>query len=277
MPSSQTNTEVAYEAREGIATITLNRPDRLNAVTPTLALEMREAFIAAAKDDAVRVIILTGAGRGFCAGADMGRLTGLSSGTEDRGLVTAPVAELPFEAHADYKGRYGYFPAVPKPVIGAINGPCAGLGMVLALYCDIRIAAEDTVFTTSFSRRGLIAEYGIAWTLPRLVGPSIAADLLLSARRVNAAEALRIGLVSQVVPVAELQSATRAYAKDLVDNVSPRSMRVMKRQIWESLDQKLGAALTLAEEEMKGTFGSQDFKEGVAHFVEKRQAKFTGR
>ena len=234
-------------------------------------------MFAAAKDEAVRAIILTGAGRGFCAGADMKRLTGLSSGNEDRSLVTAKVDEVPFESHADFKTRYGYFPAIPKPIIGAINGPCAGLGMVLALYCDVRIASQDVVFTTSFSRRGLIAEYGIAWTLPRLVGPSLAADLLLSARRVNADEALRIGLVSQVVPVGELLGAARAYAKDLADNVSPRSMRVMKRQVWESMGQTLGQANAMAEEEMKGSFGTADFKEGVAHFIEKRPAKFTGR
>lgn len=269
--------EIIYTAQDGVATVTMNRPDKLNAVTPMLADEMRQAMIAAAKDDAVRAIVLTGAGRGFCAGADMTRLSGLSSGNEDRGLVTAKVPDLPFEAHADFKSRYGYFPSIPKPIIGAVNGPCAGLGMVIALYCDIRIAAEDVVFTTSFSRRGLIAEYGIAWTLPRLVGPSVAADLLLSARRVNAAEALRIGLVSQVVPVTGLQDAAHTYAKDLADNVSPRSMRVMKRQIWESLAQRLGEANAMAEEEMKGSFGTADFKEGVAHFLEKRQARFTGR
>ena len=270
-------TELAYEAKDGIAVVTLNRPDKLNAITPTLAGEMRDAMIAAGKDDNVRTIILTGAGRGFCAGADMTRLSGLSSGNEDRGLVTAKLDAMPFEAHADFQTRYGYFPAIPKTIIGAVNGPCAGLGMVLALYCDVRIASDDVVFTTSFSRRGLIAEYGIAWTLPRLVGPSLAADLLLSARKVNAQEALRIGLVSQVVPTGELMSTARAYAKDLADNVSPRSMRVMKRQIWASLSQTLGEAVALAEEEMKGSFGAEDFKEGVAHFVEKRQARFTGR
>jgi enoyl-CoA hydratase/carnithine racemase len=269
--------ELQYDARDGVAVVTLNRPDKLNAITPVIAAEMRAAMTVAAKDDAVRVIILTGAGRGFCAGADMTRLTGLSSGSDDRSLVTAKVDDMPFEAHADFKTRYGYFPAIPKPIIGAINGPCAGLGMVLALYCDVRIASEDVVFTTSFSRRGLIAEYGIAWTLPKLVGPSLAADLLLSARRVNATEALRIGLVSQVVPVGELLGAAQAYAKDLADNVSPRSMRVMKRQIWASMNQSLGEAVALAEEEMKGSFGTTDFKEGVAHFIEKRPARFTGR
>ena len=270
-------TELQYDARDGVAVVTLNRPEKLNAITPTIADEMRDAMMAAGKDDAVRAIILTGAGRGFCAGADMTRLTGLSTGDADRSLVTAAVDDVPFGAHADFKTRYGYFPAIPKTIIGAINGPCAGLGMVLALYCDVRIASQDVVFTTSFSRRGLIAEYGIAWTLPKLVGPSLAADLLLSARRVNAAEALRIGLVSQVVPVGELMGAAHTYAKDLADNVSPRSMRVMKRQIWESMGQSLGQAVAMAEEEMKGSFGTADFKEGVAHFIEKRPAKFTGR
>src|SRR5262245_25105764 len=187
--------EIAYEVADRIATVTLNRPDPLNAWTPVMDGEVRQAIREAADDEAVRVIVLTGAGRGFCAGADMGALTRISdsqgaamSNREDPG---------PFDpsSRPDFQKRYSYFPAVPKPIIGAINGPCAGLGLVLALYCDLRFAAPEASFHTAFSRRGLIAEHGISWMLPALIGLSGALDLMLSARRVSAEEALRLKLV----------------------------------------------------------------------------------
>jgi enoyl-CoA hydratase/carnithine racemase len=269
--------EIKYDVADRIATITLNRPDKLNAVTATLATEMRDAMIKAGQDANVRVIILTGAGRGFCAGADMGRLSGIQAGSVDTSLIAKPEAELPFPARADFKTRYGYFPAIPKPIIGAINGPCAGLGMVLALYCDLRFAAEDAVFATAFAQRGLIAEYGMAWLLPALTGPAAAMDLLASARRVRADEALRLGLVNAVYPTAELMARTREYARTMATTVSPRSTAIMKRQVWEAMHQPLKDAVALAEDEMRKSFTAEDFKEGVAHYVEKRAPRFTGR
>jgi enoyl-CoA hydratase/carnithine racemase len=181
--------EIRYELVDRIATITLNRPDRLNAWTPRMGDEARDAMRGAADDDAVRVIVLTGAGRGFCAGADMATLSRL---TEGRGSSAAAQAPSPFDpsSRRDFQKRYSYFPAVGKPIIAAVNGPCAGLGLVLALYCDMRFAAPKAQFTTAFSRRGLIAEHGISRTLPSLIGLSGALDLLLSARRVGAEEAL---------------------------------------------------------------------------------------
>ncbi len=269
---------VLYAVEDRIATIAFNRPDRLNAFNAEMETGLRQAMEAAARDPEVRVIILTGAGRGFCAGADMERLSGAagSGGATIPREAPAPL-DLGRPVRADFQQRYSYFPAIPKPIIGAINGPAAGLGFVFACYCDLRFAGSEAIFTTAFSRRGLIAEYGLAWLLPRLVGPGNAADLLFSARRVGAEEAQRIGLVNRVFPQAEFVARVRDYAGELAGAVSPRSMRVMKRQLWDGMLSGLGTSVELANEEMRASFGSEDFKEGVAHFVEKRAPRFTGR
>tara|TARA_B100000029_G_C17584888_1_gene960826 strand:+ start:2177 stop:2989 length:813 start_codon:yes stop_codon:yes gene_type:complete len=265
--------QILYGVTDRIATITLNRPDRLNAWTSQMEGEVRQSMREASDDDDVRVIVLTGAGRGFCAGADMDNLDGISSGTRRE----VPKTE-PFDAaiRPDFQTQYSYFPAVPKPIIAAINGPAAGLGLIMSLYCDIRIASDAAVFTTAFSRRGLIAEHGISWLLPRIVGHAHALDLTLSARRVEASEALRMGLVNQVLPAEEHMSGVMDYALDLAENVSPRSTRIMKRQIYEALMQDLAVAVRAANVEMFQSFSSDDFREGVAHYVEKRPAAFTG-
>ena len=166
---------------------------------------------------------------------------------------------------------------MPKPIIGAINGPCAGLGMVLALYTDIRLASDLAVFSTAFSRRGLIAEHGISWLLPRLVGMANAADLLFSARRVEAAEAKALGLVNRVIPHADFMAEARSYATMLATEVSPRSLAEMKRELWNAQFSSLGDAIEAANVDMIASFASEDFKEGVAHYIEKRPAAFTGR
>jgi len=270
---------VLYDVKDRIATITLNRPDRLNAFNAEMAAGLRQAMEKAARDDGVRVVILTGAGRGFCAGADMERLSGTagSGGANLAREAPPPPLEAGGSRRSDFQQRYSYFPAVPKPVIAAVNGPAAGLGFIFACYCDIRFAGSEAIFTTAFSRRGLVAEYGLAWLLPRLVGPGHAADLLYSARRVSAEEAARIGLVNRTIPQAKLLDEVRAYASELASAVSPRSMSVMKRQLWEGLLSGLGEAIELANGEMPPAFKSEDFREGVAHFVEKRPARFTGR
>jgi enoyl-CoA hydratase/carnithine racemase len=269
---------VLYDVKDRVATVTLNRPDRLNAFDGDMETGLRQAMASAARDPAVRVIVLTGAGRGFCAGADMERLAGAAgSGGNTIPREAPPPLDLGAPTRADFQHRYSYFPAIPKPVIGAVNGPAAGLGLVFACYCDMRFAGSEAIFTTAFARRGLIAEYGLAWLLPRLVGPGHAADLLFSGRRVTAQEAERIGLVNRTLPQAEFAAGVRAYAAELASAVSPRSLRVMKRQMWEAMLGGLGAAVELANEEMRGSFVSEDFREGVAHFVEKRPARFTGR
>ena len=273
-------TTVLYEVSDHIATLTLNRPDRLNAYTAALGAELRQAMRRASDDADVRVIILTGAGRGFCAGADMDTLNGIQGQARDGGNVNeAATGNGPWDANTspDYQMAHSYFPAVPKPIIAAINGACAGLGLVYALFCDVRFAAAGAKFTTAFSRRGLIAEHGISVTLPRLVGLSKALDLLMSARVVQAEEALRLGMVDHVVAPAELMAAARAYAKDMADNVSPRSMAVIKQQIWAADQLSMRANIEVANQAMLASFASEDFKEGVAHFVQKRPAAFTGR
>ena len=270
-------TAILSEVSEGIATIQLNRPDKLNAWTRDMQHELSDAMHQAAADKAVRAILLTGAGRGFCAGADMNMLSGATQGGKRITGDAAPEFAIPAmgSTRADFRMPHSYFPSIPKPILGAINGPCAGLGFVVSLYCDFRFAAQSAVFTTSFAQRGLIAEHGISWMLPKLIGLPNAADLLYSARKIKADEALRLGLVQKVVPDAELITSAREYLSHLVNNVSPRSVAVMKRQIWEGLFQSLSEATTIGNYEMQRSFDSPDFKEGVAHFLEKRPAKFS--
>ncbi|HZC97642.1 MAG TPA: enoyl-CoA hydratase-related protein, partial [Bradyrhizobium sp.] len=169
---------ILYEVSDKIATITLNRPDRMNAWTAIMERDVRHAMETAAADDNVRVIVLTGAGRAFCAGADMEALKAIDPSGIRRGESTPP---FDMNRRADWQTRYAYYPSIGKPVIGMLNGATAGMGLVHALYCDLRFAADNTVSTTAFSRRGLIAEHGISWMLPRIVGHANALDLLMSA------------------------------------------------------------------------------------------------
>lgn len=272
--------EILYSAAERVAVITLNRPDKLNAWTGVMEREVGSAMEQAERDQEVRAIILTGAGRGFCAGADMSLLqTVASEGVGERSAAHAlrNTEVIRRGARADFQKRYSYFPAISKPVIAAVNGPAVGLGMILALYCDLRFASDGARFGTAFARRGLIAEYGMAWLLPRLIGPAQALDLLFSARIVDAAEALRIGLVNRVFPQATFLDEVRIYARELATNVSPRSMAIIKKQVYDALFQTLGEAFESSEQEMLASLACEDFREGVAHFVEKRAPAFTGR
>ncbi len=271
--------DLTYETKDGVAVISLNRPQALNAFTAAMGASLKQAVADAVDDDAVRVIVLTGAGRGFCAGADMNVLQNIPAG----GRVT-PLPDVKFDFYSGlgpdvgphYAGRFGYLLQARKPVIAAINGPAAGLGLVLALYADIRFAGSEAKLITSFSQRGLIAEHGISWLLPRLVGPAHALELLYSARKLGAAEAERIGMINRVFPQETFMADVLAYARTLVQTVSPRSTAVMKAQIWKALHQNFNEALALADEEMRKSFASADFKEGVAHYVEKRTPAFTG-
>ena len=273
--------EILTDLEDGILTITLNRPDRLNAWTGVMEQETRDVITRAGDDDAVRCILVTGAGRGFCAGADMSGLQQIG----DDGGEAAPAAVTPTaqattdvaDLEALYPGRFGYMYRCPKPIIAAINGPCAGIGLIFTLYADLRFANQDAKFTTAFAQRGLIAEHGIAWLLPRLVGEAHALDLLFTARVFKGAEAERVGLVNRALPANELVPHAMETAKHLATQVSPRSLAIMKRQIRESYFQSFALSLDIANHEMEQSFTSFDFKEGVDSFVEKRAPAFQGR
>ncbi|MEI9993776.1 MAG: enoyl-CoA hydratase [Rhizomicrobium sp.] len=275
--------DILYAVQDRVATVTLNRPDRLNAYNDQLATSLKHAFADAAEDSEIRVIVLTGAGRGFCAGADMVLLQDIQSSGAQEALPPAdaqlaPRFKSPYgpsldEDFADMK-RFAYFLRTKKPVIAAINGPCAGIGLIMTLYADLRFVSDKAVLTTSFAQRGLIAEHGISWLLPRLIGPANALDILLSARKFSPQEAKEMGLVNKVFAAETFMDNVMAYARLLADTVSPRSMAVMKAQVWKSYFQKFGEALETADAEMPPSFEWPDFKEGVDHFLQKRAPKF---
>lgn len=268
--------EIEYEVDDPIATIRLNRPKQLNAWTDRMGAEVKHALAAAESDPAVVVIILTGAGRGFCAGADLNNLQAISDGErgsrDDAGLDADPGDASMGEA---FRGTYSYPMSIRKPVIAAINGPCAGMAVPIACFCDMRFAAESARITTAFSRRGLIAEWGISWILTRLVGPAHACDLLFSARVVEAPEAERLGLVNKVLPDDQLMDFVVDYARDMAKNCSPRSLQIMKREIYQHMMSDLAQANREAVELMLESFDAPDFKEGVRSFLEKRPPQFS--
>jgi enoyl-CoA hydratase/carnithine racemase len=227
----------------------------------------------------VRVIVLTGAGRGFCAGADMSLLTAVATqGLDEKVARRIQSGDAMQEGlRPDFQRKYSYFLAVAKPVIAAINGPAVGLGLVIPLYCDLRWASENARFSTTFAQRGLIAEYGLAWILPRIVGVPDAIDLLFSARTITAAEALEMRLVNRVFPQEGFSATIHDQAARLASSVSPRSLRVIKRQVYAGMFQTLAESFDLSIVELVASLRSEDFKEGVAHFLEKRAPKFSGR
>ena len=274
--------ELLYDVSEGIATVTLHRPEKLNAWTMRMEGEYRHAMAEAEKDPGVRVILVTGSGRGFCAGADMGLLSGLTQGETlyeggaEEDLPKASPGASP-GVRDDFRMLYTWPPAIEKPILAAINGAAAGLGFIHTLYCDIRFASDRARLGTAFVRRGLIAEHGISWILPRLVGVQNALDLLFSGRMIDAQEALAMGLVSRVVPHDELIPTVRGYARELATMCSPRSIAIMKRQVYHALFQDLHTANTIGNDEMLQSFETHDFREGVASFLEKRTPEFTGK
>lgn len=266
-------TEITYGVADRIATITLNRPEKRNAWSPVTEAEVREAFALAAADEAVRVILLTGAGSVFCVGADV---TGIAGRKADKprfvGVNPPPGGDPPSE---DFARRYSYILNIGKPVIAAINGAVAGVGLAVTTYCDLRFMVAGAKLACAFPRRGLIAEHGIAWTLPRLVGTMNAADLLLSGRTVTAEEAAAMGLV-RALPAEGFMAAVRDYARDLAENCSPRSLRIIRRQLALAPLQSLSEAIELAETEQAATIGTADRIEGATAFVERRRPNFSG-
>jgi enoyl-CoA hydratase/carnithine racemase len=263
-----------YEVSERVATITLHRPERLNAWTGRMHAEYLWLLERAAADPGVRVIVVTGSGRGFCVGADTRALEGhVARGAYDAGLaedVATPGYGVRPEFDADFASQFG----IPKPIIAAINGPAAGVGLVLACYCDLRFAAAGVKLTTSHGRLGLPTEYGLSWLLPRLIGVTRAADVLLSSRVVLAEEAEQLGLINRVLPPEELLPFTAAYARRLATEVAPSSLAVTKLQLYRDLHGDVASSVRDAGARMADMMRGADFAEGVAALTEKRPASF---
>jgi len=254
--------EIIYEVSDPVATITLNRPERLNAMTNALFRDFRAAIDTAAADPHVVGIVVTGAGRAFSAGLDTDALAAIAeAGAADGGAVSHGRG-----------GLFSYLTEVPKPIIAAVNGVVAGGGYVLATMCDLRIGSPAARFTTVFSKRGLVAEHGVTWTTPRLVGMGRALDLLWTSRMVDAEEAYRIGLLEYLVadPVVEAQE----YIERLAATVSPTAMADTKRMVWDHAGLDIDTSLDDIVEVVGAQFGRPDIAEGVNSFLEKRPPAF---
>lgn len=266
--------QILYEVDDPVATITLNRPDSLNGWTMRMAAEVRHAVWQAESDPAVVGCVITGAGRAFCAGADMGDLTTLTEGGDILGGW--PELEVPEDPSVpeDFTGEYTYLLATRKPIVAAINGAIAGMAVPIALCCDVRFMAADAPLITAFARRGLIAEWGLSWLLPRVVGTAVAMDLLVSSRRVTGEEAARLGLVNASMPADEVVAHSRSYIEAIAETCSPASIAIIKRQLNEQSHAGLGPAEREAQRLMLESFGRPDFREGVTSFLQKRPPKF---
>jgi enoyl-CoA hydratase/carnithine racemase len=267
--------QVMLEREGHLAIITLNAPERLNAIDAAMGAELDAALVEAGTDDGVRAILLTGAGAGFCAGASMARLDEvMHGGGVSRGSTLDLVAAFP-EAEPALCRRYTLPLAIAKPVVAAVNGACVGAGLSLALACDVRLGSNKARFVASFAKMGLVAEQGIAFLLPRLVGTGFASDMLLSARPVGADEALRVGLVSQLCDGDDFAAFARDYARRLADHRSPRSMAAIKRQLRSALSASLAQSVDNAAALTTASLGWGDLAEGVAAFRERREPRFS--
>lgn len=260
--SSNPDLVLASVTENGVGVITLNNPDRMNAWSAAMSKRFFERLAEFRSNPSVKVVVITGAGKGFCPGADMDALNQIRANPAG-GAGPATGA-----------GRFSDLLSYPKPVIAAMNGAAAGVGFVLAVFCDLRFAASGIKLTTSFSRRGLIAEYGSSWALPRLIGSARALDLLLSGRVITADEAERMGLVNAVHPAEELMDKVMAYADDMAVNCCPASWATMKRQVYGDWLRDADASTTDAIHLMNESVKQADFQEGVQSFLDKRPPVF---
>lgn len=270
--------QITYEVDGPSAVITLNRPDALNALTNNMMEELKHALATAEQDSAVVGIILTGAGRGFCAGMDMNALDSQASGGDlNGGVELRKLAADPGDKAMgpNFEIAFTYILSIRKPIIAAVNGAAAGLGMSISLLCDMRFAADKAKFVTAFAHRGLVAEHGQSWILPRLIGPAKALDLFWSSRKVEAEEALSLGMVNRVFPAADLLAETKAYIQNLADNSAPGSMMVMKQQVYRHLNMSLGESMHETTTLMDASLVHEDFNEGVKSYLEKRPPNFS--
>jgi enoyl-CoA hydratase/carnithine racemase len=257
-----------YEVKDAIATLTLNRPERLNALGGTLREDLHDAVVRASADPEVRVIVLTGAGRGFCAGGDVKAMNEARAGGAERPLLDriAPLRDRTLLAMRD----------APQPIIAAVNGPAAGAGMNLALGCDLRLASTTATFVEAFVRRGLHVDWGGTYFLPRLVGMARAAELIFTGEPISAETALALGLVNAVHPPEALLPATYALARKIADG-PPIAIRLAKRALHHNQDVDLRAALEFETFAQNVCFETEDAREGIRAFVDKRAPRFTGR
>ncbi len=257
---------IEYEVIDPVATIRLNRPERLNALTYPLMSELRNAVDRAATDPAVVGIVITGNGRGFCAGLDSADLVAVTSGNGGGDRSEPTDGEVP--------GLFTYLLSVPKPVIAAVNGPAAGGGVVLATMCDVRFATPAATFISVFGQRGLISEHGTTWTIPRLVGTGRALDMLWSSRRIGGEEAARIGLVEYLVTEGDLVTAAQDYVRLLAATVSPASMADTKELVYRHAGAPWEDALRETNVRQWDAIDRPDSKEGITSFLEKRPPAF---
>ena len=267
---------IQYEVTDPVAVITLNRPDALNAITGRMQAELKHALAAAEADEAVVGIVLTGAGRGFCAGADIGGLQATASGDRGEAEDLSQFAAKPGNADMgpNFEVTFSYLLSISKPLIAAINGACAGLGFVFASLCDMRFVERQAKFTTAFVNRGLIAEHGSSWILPRLLGPARALDILWSGRKFTGEEAERIGLADRLCEQGESRQQAVDYIKMLAETAAPQSIKIIKAQVYRHLNMELADAMKESNQWMAESLKRGDFKEGVASFVDRRPPEF---
>lgn len=268
--------EIIYEVSGPVATITIHRPDTLNALTSRTQAEIRHALDVSEKTPEVIGTVLTGAGRGFCSGVDMKSLGEMSKAGKRVGESMEHLAASPGNPDNDenFNASPTYFLALRKPLIAAVNGACAGLGFSYATFCDMRFADPKARFITSFGPRGLIAEHGTSWMLPRLVGPSNALDLFWTSRRLEAEEAYRIGYANRLCAAGECVRDAQQYLESIANTSAPMSIMMMKKQVYRHLNQELGEAMQESTRWMDESLARDDFKEGVASFVERRPPNF---
>ncbi|MFN3231200.1 MAG: enoyl-CoA hydratase-related protein [Alphaproteobacteria bacterium] len=266
--------DILYEVKDPVAVITFNRPESLNAASDRMLAELRHAVAAAEDDKRVVGIIITGAGRGFCSGRDVSGMGGGRGRSRPEGDGSLPAEPGDPWVGQDYQKSFTYLATVRKPVIAAVNGPCAGLGFVIAMMCDMRFIADNAFYMTAFSQRGLVAEHGLSWLLPRLIGLSRALEILWTSRRVKADEAERIGLADRVVEADKLLDECAAFIQSMAETVAPYSLQVMKGQLYRHLTTDYGTALEESWQAMADASAGPDVKEGVASFREKRPPDF---
>ncbi len=272
---------ILYQVDAGVATLTFNRPDKLNALSPAMLNQFFARVEQAAADSAVRVIVVTGAGRGFSAGMDLSLIgTGVTGGVGE-----APADAPPRQWRDDigpslaryFSGGWNALITSRKPTIAAVNGAAFGWGFILSLHCDIRFAARSALFNCTFARLGVPAEKGVGWLLTRLIGTARAADLLYTARRFDGVEAERLGIVNAVLDDDKLIAHVNDYARAIAANAAPRALAAMKAQIWTADEDCYDDAFAAANLEQDRCIATEDFREGLASYKDKRAPRFSGR